>query len=76
MTKKVCKFLPQFCPSLVRLVLTHHKDLVIGRDSGIRTHDPYSPRVVRYQAALCPDIKGDERLRCGVIVLHPKSCKK
>ena len=28
---------------------------ISGRDSGIRTHDPYSPRVVRYQAALCPD---------------------
>lgn len=27
----------------------------IGRDGGIRTHDPQSPRLMRYQAALHPD---------------------
>ncbi len=31
------------------------KPLFYGRDSGIRTHDPYTPSVVRYQTALCPD---------------------
>lgn len=27
-----------------------------GRSGGIRTHDPQSPRLMRYQAALCPDL--------------------
>jgi hypothetical protein len=27
----------------------------IGRDGGIRTHDPLPPRQVRYQTALRPD---------------------
>ena len=27
----------------------------IGRDGGIRTHDPLTPSQVRYQAALHPD---------------------
>ena len=29
----------------------------IGRDGGIRTHDPLTPSQVRYQAALHPDMK-------------------
>ena len=28
----------------------------IGRDGGIRTHDPLHPMQVRYQAALRPDL--------------------
>ncbi len=36
------------------------KGLLYGRDSGIRTHDPYTPSVVRYQTALCPDLCGAE----------------
>ena len=28
-----------------------------NRSGGIRTHDPYYPKVVRYQAALRPDIE-------------------
>ena len=28
----------------------------IGRDGGIRTHDPLTPSQVRYQAALHPEI--------------------
>ena len=31
--------------------------LKIGRDGGIRTHDPLTPSQVRYQAALHPDVK-------------------
>jgi hypothetical protein len=34
---------------------TNHSE--IGRGGGIRTHDHYPPRVVRYQAALRPDEK-------------------
>ena len=30
-----------------------------GRSGGIRTHDPLSPRQMRYQAALRPDWCGD-----------------
>lgn len=26
-----------------------------GRNNGIRTHDPFHPKEVRYHAALCPD---------------------
>ena len=34
------------------------RPLRIGRDGGIRTHDPLTPSQVRYQAALHPDVKG------------------
>jgi hypothetical protein len=30
----------------------------IGRDERIRTSDPHTPSVMRYQAALRPDLKG------------------
>ena len=29
----------------------------LGRSGGIRTHDPYTPSIVRYQAALHSDIE-------------------
>ena len=32
-------------------------DLKSGRSGGIRTHDPYTPSVVRYRAALRSDLK-------------------
>src|SRR5262245_30354690 len=32
----------------------------VGRDDGIRTHDPLTPSQVRYQAALHPDPASDE----------------
>ena len=34
--------------------------LMNGRDERIRTFDPHTPSVVRYQAALRPDLKGRE----------------
>ncbi len=35
----------------------------IGRDDRIRTCDPHTPSVMRYQAALRPD---RQRPRCGI----------
>ena len=38
-------------PTLTR----ENRPVNIGRDGGIRTHDPLTPSQVRYQAALHPD---------------------
>ena len=35
----------------------------IGRDGGIRTHDPLTPSQVRYQAALHPDLRAIPTIR-------------
>jgi hypothetical protein len=37
----------------LRMCYPHEK---IGRDGGIRTHDPLTPSQVRYQAALHPEL--------------------
>ena len=38
----------------------------IGRDGGIRTHDPLTPSQVRYQAALHPDVSIQIRRRAAL----------
>ena len=35
-------------------VLKYQETVLIGRDSGIRTHDLFTPSEARYQAALYP----------------------
>ena len=42
------------------VVVPKRLKLKIGRDERIRTSDPHTPSVMRYQAALRPD-----RFRCG-----------
>ena len=45
----------------------------IGRDGGIRTHDPLPPRQMRYQAALRPDIGNRAETRARIVTARPFS---